>query len=189
MYRIVILAGLGALVVACRGDGGRSDDTAVVFGGETTTAASRGGGVTAAMLNGAGRALGTLTLTEGAEGITLSGRLSGLPPGEHAIHLHGTGRCQPPFDSAGDHWNPTNREHGLQNPEGPHLGDLPNVQVTGDSSVTVQVATRGGTFRGSNALLDADSAAVVIHVQPDDHRTAPSGGSGDRIACGVVSAS
>ena len=71
-----------------------------------------------------------------ANGITVSGRLTGLPPGAHAIHLHTTGRCEPPFTSAGGHWNPTGAQHGSENPQGPHFGDLPNVTVGADSSVT-----------------------------------------------------
>jgi Cu-Zn family superoxide dismutase len=185
MRGTIILVGCGLSVSACRGDGDRTDDTAIAFGGETIATPATPG-VTATMRNAAGRELGTLTLAEAPQGITVSGRLAGLPPGEHAIHVHGTGRCEPPFDSAGDHWNPTNRQHGTQNPQGPHFGDLPNVNVAGDSTVTVNVTTPGGNLRGSNALLDADSAAVVIHAQPDDYRTNPSGGAGDRIACGVV---
>ncbi|MBA3257857.1 MAG: superoxide dismutase family protein, partial [Gemmatimonadales bacterium] len=120
----------------------------------------------------------------------VSGRLTGLPPGEHAIHLHAVGRCDPPaFESAGDHWNPTNRQHGTASPKGPHLGDLRNVDVARDSSVSVQETAPGGALRGDNALLGGDGAAVVVHASPDDYKSQPSGGSGDRIACGVVTGS
>lgn len=139
------------------------------------------------MRNAAGKDLGTLTLTEVGGGIGVSGRLTGLPPGVHGIHLHAVGRCEPPkFQSAGDHWNPTNRLHGLQNPKGPHNGDLPNLTVAGDSSTTVQLTSPGGTLRYTNPLLDTDGAAVVVHARPDDYKSQPSGNSGDRIACGVV---
>lgn len=135
------------------------------------------------------RDLGTLDLTETRAGLTLSGTLRGLPPGQHAIHLHTTGKCEPPFTSAGSHWNPTRREHGRDNPNGPHLGDLPNITVAQDSSVVVSVTTPGGTLRGANALIDADGAAVVIHAGPDDYRSDPAGNSGNRIACGLVTGS
>jgi Cu-Zn family superoxide dismutase len=138
------------------------------------------------MRNAAGREIGMLTLTETANGISVSGRLTGIAPGEHGIHIHMTGQCAPPFVTAGAHWNPTERQHGSQNPQGPHLGDMPNVTVAADSSVNVQVTTAGGTLRGANALLDLDGASVVVHAKADDLRTDPSGDSGDRIACGVV---
>jgi superoxide dismutase, Cu-Zn family len=145
--------------------------------------------VEAAVRDSAGSELGTVTLSEGTAGITIAGRLTGLPPGEHAIHLHLTGRCDPPaFESAGDHWNPTGARHGSEVPRGPHLGDLTNLTVAKDSSVSVNLTTPGGTLRGENALLDPDGAAVVIHAKPDDYRTQPSGASGDRIACGMVGA-
>ena len=144
---------------------------------------------TAVVRDASGRDLGTLTLTESTGGIAISGSLVGLAPGEHGIHLHMMGRCDAPsFESAGEHWNPTNRQHGTQNPEGPHLGDLPNVTAGPDSTAAVNVsATTGGSLRGTNMLLDSDGAAVVIHAAPDDYRSDPAGGSGSRVACGVVS--
>lgn len=134
----------------------------------------------------AGRELGTLRLAPHMGGLMLTGRVQGLPAGAHGIHLHETGRCEPPFESAGGHWNPTSRRHGTQNPDGPHLGDMPNLVVAGDGSATVSVMTPGGTLRDAAGLLDGDGAAVVIHAAADDYRTDPSGSSGDRIACGVV---
>lgn len=135
-----------------------------------------------------GRDLGTLTLSNTTGGLMLTGVVRGLPPGTHGIHVHATGRCEAPFASAGAHWNPTGRMHGTQNAQGPHLGDMPNVVVGPDSSATVNVMTSGGTLRGTDRLLDADGAAVVIHAVADDYRTDPSGNSGSRVACGVVRA-
>lgn len=186
---------LAALVLAACGGGDTADaDTAAATtplglpadaGGAADTGVDASA-ATVAVRDAAGRDLGTLTVTEGAAGLALAGTLAGLPPGEHAIHLHTVGRCEPPFESAGGHWNPTNAEHGRDNPQGPHLGDMPNLTVGADSTVQVQAATPGGTLRGANALLDADGAAVVVHAAADDYRTDPSGEAGARIACGVV---
>ena len=154
---------------------------------DSPAADTAGGNVTATMQDTAGKELGTLTLSDTTRGIALSGRLTGLPPGVHGMHLHQTGKCDPPkFEAAGDHWNPTNAAHGTKAPKGPHLGDLPNITVAKDSSVSVQATTPGGSLRGQNALLDQDGASVVIHSGRDDYRSQPSGESGDKIACGVV---
>ncbi|HEV2735749.1 MAG TPA: superoxide dismutase family protein [Longimicrobiaceae bacterium] len=150
--------------------------------------AASGAAATAPMRDASGRDLGAVSLAETGNGIRVSGTLRGLPPGTLAIHVHTTGRCEPPFESAGGHWNPTNTQHGTENPRGPHLGDMPNVEVGADSTATVNVSTpAGATLRGANGLLDGDGAAVVVHAGADDYRTDPSGASGDRIACGVVS--
>jgi Cu-Zn family superoxide dismutase len=162
-------------------DAGAGAQQSVDSGG---TAAMR---LSAPMRDADGTDLGVLTLTQSGEGINVSGRITGVSPGEHAIHLHAVGRCNAPtFESAGGHWNPTNSRHGTSSPGGPHLGDMPNIRVGQDGSVTVNVSTPGGTFRNSNALLDADGAAVVIHAKADDYKSQPSGNAGDRIACGIV---
>jgi Cu-Zn family superoxide dismutase len=183
----VTLVQLSILSMACGGGGDRSREDAPVKQrqpADTDGAAAR---LSAPMLNARGKQLGVVTLTQAGQGIQVSGRLIGLPPGEHAIHLHTSGRCETPtFESAGGHWNPTNSSHGKNTPQGPHLGDLPNITVGRDSSVTVEATTVGGTLRNQNPLLDADGAAVVVHAKPDDYRSQPSGDAGDRIACGVV---
>lgn len=163
-----------------------ADTTAGAAGTAAGTPVGAAGAATAALRDSAGRDLGTVTLTETAEGIAVAGTLRGLPPGAHAIHLHTTGRCEPPFESAGGHWNPTNKQHGTENPQGPHLGDMPNVTVGADSSAAVQVTTPGGTLRGTTPLFDGDSAAVMVHAGADDYRSDPAGAAGGRIACGVV---
>ena len=183
-----------ALLAACGGGDTAADsaaalDTTTAAAPAGDTAAGGAGGVTATMRDSAGRELGTVTLTETAQGIAIAGTLRGLPPGEHGFHLHTTGQCTPTFEAAGGHWNPTGTQHGSQNPQGPHLGDMPDVTVGADSSVTIQATTPGGTLRGANALLDADGAAVMVHATADDDRTDPSGASGARIACGAVSGS
>lgn len=144
-------------------------------------------GATAAVVDAAGHALGTLTLTDATGGITVSGTLKGLTPGDHGIHIHTVGMCDAPaFTTAGGHWNPTTKMHGKDNPAGPHLGDLMMITAGADSSATVQLTTMGGSLHGDNMLMDADGAAVVVHAKADDYKTDPSGNSGDRIACGIV---
>ena len=183
---------LAVVAAACARSDSRSDTTRAsdTAGRADTTrvGATPQGAASATMRDAQGRELGTLTLTDTAGGIGVSGSLAGLAPGEHGIHLHTTGRCDPPFQTAGSHWNPGSKQHGFENPQGPHLGDMNNVSAGSDSTTTVRITTRGGTLRGDNALLDADGASVVVHAKADDYRTDPSGNSGDRIACGVVTA-
>ena len=118
----------------------------------------------------------------------VTGAFQGLPAGEHGIHIHAVGQCDPPdFTSAGGHFNPAGALHGLENPAGPHVGDLPNLIVgsdgTGDINALASGATLGG---GPSSLFDADGSALVIHANPDDQVTDPAGNSGPRIACGVI---
>lgn len=110
-----------------------------------------------------------------------------LPAGAHGAHLHMIGKCDAPdFASAGGHLNPHHKMHGAENPQGKHLGDLPNVTIAGDGTGSLSVALEGTAAELETALFDADGTAVVIHAGPDDYRTDPSGNSGGRIACGVL---
>lgn len=112
---------------------------------------------------------------------------AGLEPGEYGFHVHQVGQCAPTFDAAGDHFNPTDMQHGLLDPDGPHAGDLPNVVVGEDGTTTYVVNTRLLTLgEGERSIFDADGSAVMLHAQADDYLTDPSGTSGDRIACGVI---
>ena len=135
-----------------------------------------------------GRLLANATVDEAA-GLRVRVEAAGLVAGTYAVHLHQAGRCAPPaFDSAGPHWNPAGRQHGRLNPLGPHLGDLPNLNVGADGAGTVEFTIPGASLsRGDHALADRDGAALVVHAGPDDYRTDPSGNSGARLACGVVS--
>lgn len=121
-------------------------------------------------------------------GVTVRVDVNSMPAGTYGVHVHSVGRCDPPgFESAGPHWNPTNRQHGRLNPQGHHFGDLPNLMVDTGRRGSVEFAIPGAILRGSaNALLDGDGASVVIHANADDERTDPSGNSGARIACGVL---
>jgi superoxide dismutase, Cu-Zn family len=132
--------------------------------------------------------VGEVRLTDTPGGVLLQGRVERLDPGSHAIHLHAVGRCEPPFDSAGGHFNPVAKVHGYLNEAGPHAGDLPNLHVPESGTLEFEVLAANVTLRAgeSNRLLDQDGAALVIHAGADDYKTDPSGTSGSRLACGVI---
>jgi Cu-Zn family superoxide dismutase len=133
----------------------------------------------------AGAPAGAATATPGQGTVLLSLRVEGLPPGEHGVHVHMVGKCDgPSFESAGSHWNPAAKQHGLDNPQGQHAGDMPNLVVGEDGRGTLSYRLKGGSSEG---LLDADGSAIVVHAKVDDQKTDPSGDSGERIACGVFS--
>lgn len=135
------------------------------------------------------RVVGTVNLTGTERGVRIEIQVNGLPEGTHGFHIHETGRCDPPdFTTAGGHFNPSGREHGMENPAGPHAGDLPNIIVRGDGSGSLRVINPYlslGTG-GEDDLLRGDGTAVMIHAGPDDYRTDPAGDAGARIACGVI---
>ena len=143
------------------------------------------GGATAVMMDQSGTNLGTLTLMDMDGGVHISGELSGVPNGEHGFHIHEIGTCDAAtkFESAGAHFEPGDNKHGTENPEGPHAGDLMNVTADDDGKAAVDFANTNVTLE---QLLDADGAALVLHADPDDYKTDPSGNSGDRFACGVI---
>ena len=142
------------------------------------------GGPTFALVNSAGQTIGSARMWETPGGVTFRIAAGGLPHGLHGIHVHAVGRCDPPgFESAGSHWNPTSRQHGFNNPQGAHGGDLPNVTVASNGVLSEAITLPGASFAG---LMDGDGSALVIHAAQDDYRTDPSGSSGGRIACGVI---
>ena len=171
-------------------DSAMASDSAASLTLDSTSIATTTAVVTAKVMDATGRELGVLTFADAGAAISVDGTLRGLTPGVHGMHLHAVGRCDgPDFASAGPHWSPTPMQHGSTNPAGPHHGDLMNLTVGADSSVLVKMSTPAGSLRGENPLLDADAAAIVIHATTDDYKTDPSGNSGARIACGVVSGS
>jgi superoxide dismutase, Cu-Zn family len=147
-----------------------------------------GARATAELRDAGGRTVGTATLTERPGGVRIVVQAQGLSPGKHGIHIHAVGRCDPPqFTSAGDHFNPHARKHGLETPEGPHAGDLPNLAAGQDGNARYDVTIDRITLRdGRTSLFDADGSSLVIHEKEDDQRTDPTGNSGDRVACGVI---
>ena len=139
---------------------------------------------TAVLKDPEGKDVGTVTLRAVPTGVLLDAKLTALPPGPHAFHIHGTGKCEPPsFKSAGGHFNPEEDQHGLENPAGPHAGDMPNIHVPENGKLRIEVLNQMVSLDG---LLDGEGTAIVVHEGPDDYVTDPAGDAGPRIACGVI---
>src|SRR5262245_9909828 len=145
------------------------------------------GSAIASLKDASGNEVGKAALTETPSGVLIRLDLTGVPSGEHALHFHAVGKCEPPdFKSAGPHFNPGEHKHGIENPEGSHAGDMPNLHVPGDGKLSLEVLNPAVTLSGKSALLDEDGSALVIHAAADDYRTDPAGNAGDRIACGII---
>lgn len=134
-----------------------------------------------------GAVVGQATLTDSPNGVLVHVVLTGMPAGPHAFHIHETGTCDAPFTSAGGHFNPASKQHGMANPMGMHAGDLPNVQVPSDGALTFDAMARDVTLgAGANSLFKSGGTAIVMHAVGDDYKTNPAGAAGARIACGVI---
>ena len=149
------------------------------------------GGPAMALVNTNGQSIGTVRSWQTTGGVAFRIDAAQLPHGVHGLHVHAVGRCDPPsFETAGPHWNPASRKHGLSNPAGPHGGDLRNVTVAANGVIGETVTLSGASLTAPagapGAILDADGAALVLHAQADDNVTDPSGNSGARIACAVL---
>jgi Cu-Zn family superoxide dismutase len=143
----------------------------------------------ATLVNPQGQKVGEATLTQAPEGVKIVMQIENLLPGEHAFHIHAKGACAAPdFLSAGGHFNPFEKQHGLKNPAGPHAGDLPNIMVGPDGKANVEVLAKLVTLKEGekNSLLQTGGTSLVIHAGADDYVTDPAGNAGARIACGVI---
>lgn len=132
---------------------------------------------------------GTLTFSPAADGVAVSGEITGLTPGKHGFHVHEKGDCAAPdFTSAGGHFNPAQKEHGAPADEQHHAGDLGNVEAGSDGKVQVDATIPNVTLEAGaeNSVLDK---AIVVHAKEDDLKSQPSGNAGDRVACGVIAKS
>lgn len=198
----LIAAGLLTLpsLAACEPASTSTESTVTTPGDTAATApamaprAPVGATARAALVDGNGGSAGTAAFRQGPTGVLIRIEATGLTPGWHGLHLHGVGQCEgPKFESAGAHvkHGAEGAVHGLVNPDGPESGDLPNLYAGADGRAFAEVFTTGAALvegAGGEYLLDADGSAILIHASADDHVAQPIGGSGDRVACGVIAA-
>jgi Cu-Zn family superoxide dismutase len=144
---------------------------------------------TASLKDATGKDVGQVQLIQTPHGVLLKLSVKGLPAGEHAVHIHAVGKCEPPsFTSAGGHFNPGGKKHGIEAAEGEHAGDMPNLHIPASGELAVEVANSMITLvKGQpHSVFDTDGSTIIVHAGADDYKTDPAGNSGDRIACGVI---
>jgi Cu-Zn family superoxide dismutase len=142
----------------------------------------------ALLKSGEGKDVGSAELTQTPAGVVIRLAVKGLPAGEHAFHVHDVGKCEPPFTSAGGHFNPSGKKHGMMAAEGYHAGDMPNLHIPTSGEIVVEVLNAAITLEKGkpNSLFGPDGTALIIHAGKDDYKTDPTGEAGGRIACGII---
>ncbi len=156
--------------------------------GVTASAYGKDKGVTVNLKDREGKDVGTIAIKPARSGVALKLNLHGLPPGEHALHFHQHAKCEAPgFESAGPHFNPGDKKHGLQNPYGAHAGDMPNITVDEKGRVKTTILNQAVSLGDdANSLRSNGGTSVIVHAKPDDMKTDPAGNAGERMACGVI---
>jgi Cu-Zn family superoxide dismutase len=141
----------------------------------------------AELKDASGKSVGIVNLMETPHGVLMHVKLTGVPAGTHAFHVHTTGKCEAPFTTAGGHFNPDSKQHGALNEMGMHAGDMPDVEVPADGNLTFDVLNPGVTLKpGANSLFKDGGTALMLHGGADDYKSDPAGNAGPRIACGVI---
>jgi Cu-Zn family superoxide dismutase len=142
----------------------------------------------ATLKNDEGTDVGSVDLTQVSDGVLLKIALKGLPSGDHAFHVHAVGKCEPPFTSAGGHFNPADKKHGMMSAEGHHAGDMPNLVIPASGELTLETVNTAITLQKDkpNSVFKPEGTALIIHANPDDYKTDPTGNAGGRIACGMI---
>ena len=189
MRKITLTALMALMLLATLGAGSALAQT-------SATAAGASAGASAELRDNEGNPVGNATFTEGESGVVVTVNITGgIEPGVHGIHIHEKGDLSSPdFESAGGHFNPTGAEHGFDNPQGPHAGDLPNITVGQDGTASYQTVNDRITLSpGPSSILDEDGSALIVHAMADDYQTNDDpetgpGTSGNRVAAGVIEA-
>lgn len=190
LRRAAALVSVGLLAAAC-GGGPASGKSSATQDPSSFLAAPTNQRAQAGLLDKDGKGVGSASFAEDRVGVRVELRVVGLPEGKHGVHIHAVGKCEgPAFDSAGGHFNPAGKVHGMLSTNGPHAGDLGNLEVKKDGTGLLSVVTPQLTLApgASTNIAGAGGLAIVVHAQADDEKTDPSGNSGARIACGIIKA-
>ncbi|MYA18755.1 MAG: superoxide dismutase family protein [Chloroflexi bacterium] len=154
--------------------------------GDDSGPSSVGASASASLAGADGAAMGTVTLTQGPNGVLIKADVQGLSPGAHGFHIHSVGACTPDFSAAGGHYAPGGEGHGLMHEDGAHAGDLPNIHAGADGAARADYFTDAVTLDedADHSLFDDDGSAIIVHAKPDSYGEDPA--AGDRVACGVI---